>query len=212
VTNRKLGLLFEAKLGAGKLLVCSIDLQNGIASNPVARQLRHSLLDYMASAKFNPQVTASAEQIRSLIAEPPLMQKLGAHIVKCSSAQPGFEPEHAIDGDPATLWHTSWEEPTPGFPHELQISFAKPTHLTGFTVLPRQDKNKNGWIQDYEFYVSDNGTNWGSPIAKGTFEPNASLKRVMLEHAVEAKFIRFVAMSGYANGPWASVAELEIMP
>ena len=49
VTNRKLGLVFEAKVGKGKLLVCSIDLKNDLDQNPVARQMRHSLLDYMAA-------------------------------------------------------------------------------------------------------------------------------------------------------------------
>ena len=67
VTNRKLGLVFEANLGGGKLMVCSIDLANDLAQNPVARQLRHSLLRYMASTQFKPTVNLTAEQVRSLI-------------------------------------------------------------------------------------------------------------------------------------------------
>jgi hypothetical protein len=53
-TARKLGLLFEGKVRNGKLLVCSIDLKNDLAANPVARQLLHSLLRYMASDRFQP--------------------------------------------------------------------------------------------------------------------------------------------------------------
>ena len=34
VTNRKLGLVFEARVGSGKLLVCSIDLEHGLDANP----------------------------------------------------------------------------------------------------------------------------------------------------------------------------------
>lgn len=67
VTNRKLGLVFEANLEGGKLMVCSIDLANDLAQNPVARQLRHSLLRYMASTQFKPTVNLAAEQVRSLI-------------------------------------------------------------------------------------------------------------------------------------------------
>ncbi len=67
VTNRKLALLFEAKLGAGRLMVCSMDLKQDLEQNPVARQMLHSLLDYMASARFNPQVRVTPDQVRSLM-------------------------------------------------------------------------------------------------------------------------------------------------
>ena len=212
VTNRKLGLLFEAKVGRGKLMVSSVDLRNGLESNPVARQLRRSVLDYMTSRQFNPGIAVSPQQIRGLIAEQPLMQRLGAHIIKASSAQSGYEAENAIDGNTATLWHTSWEEPTPGYPHELQIGFAKPLRLRGFSVLPRQDRNRNGWIKDYEFYVSRDGQTWGAPVARGTFSQDEKSKRVLLDHLVDAQFVRLVALSGYGNGPWASLAEFEILP
>ncbi|HZR21095.1 MAG TPA: glycoside hydrolase family 2 TIM barrel-domain containing protein [Verrucomicrobiae bacterium] len=67
VTNRRLGLLFEAKVSKGKVMVCSIDLEDNLEQNPVARQMRHSVLRYMASSHFAPKVSVSAEQIRSLI-------------------------------------------------------------------------------------------------------------------------------------------------
>jgi hypothetical protein len=70
VTNRKLGLLFEAKVGLGKLMVCSIDLEEDVESNPVACQLRRSLLDYMTSPKFKPAVALTPEQIRGLMTAP----------------------------------------------------------------------------------------------------------------------------------------------
>ena len=53
-TNRKLGLLYEAKVGKGKLLVCSADLQHDLNTRPAAAQFRQSLLEYMASDAFNP--------------------------------------------------------------------------------------------------------------------------------------------------------------
>jgi len=71
VTNRKLGLVFEAKMGRGKLLVCSIDLENNLDTNPVARQLRYSLLRYMAGSHFNPAVTLTVDQLRRLFQQSP---------------------------------------------------------------------------------------------------------------------------------------------
>jgi hypothetical protein len=66
VTNRRLGLAFECKVSSGKLLVCSIDLQTDLENNPVARQMLHSLLSYMAGDKFNPAVAVDPERIRDL--------------------------------------------------------------------------------------------------------------------------------------------------
>jgi hypothetical protein len=60
-------LIFEARIGHGKLLVCSIDLAGDLEDNPVARQLRHSLLAYMAGPQFRPKVSVTPGAIRSLI-------------------------------------------------------------------------------------------------------------------------------------------------
>jgi hypothetical protein len=64
-TNRKLALVFEARVGRGKLLVTSIDLADP-ALDPVRRQLRSSLLSYAASPAFNPTVALSADQVLGL--------------------------------------------------------------------------------------------------------------------------------------------------
>ncbi|MDD4870282.1 MAG: glycoside hydrolase [Kiritimatiellae bacterium] len=65
--NRKLGLVFEGRVGKGKLLVCSIDLKNDLDNNPVARQMLSSLLNYMAGKKFDPKVQISNKQITDLL-------------------------------------------------------------------------------------------------------------------------------------------------
>jgi hypothetical protein len=65
-TNRRLGLVLEAKVGEGRLLVTSIDLAAGPDDNVVARQLRRSLLDYMAGERFVPEVELTPDQVRTL--------------------------------------------------------------------------------------------------------------------------------------------------
>ncbi len=57
VTNRRLGLVFEATVDGGKLLVCSIDLSSDLDKRPVARQMLHSLLQYVRSEQFKPPQT-----------------------------------------------------------------------------------------------------------------------------------------------------------
>ena len=66
----KLGLLFEAHVNGGKLMVCSMDLAKNLDQRLVARQLRHSIIEYMGSAAFDPQTELSAEQVASLFSRP----------------------------------------------------------------------------------------------------------------------------------------------
>ena len=65
--NRRLALVFEAKFGAGRLLVCSIDVVSDLEKRPVARQLRRSLLDYMAGPIFQPDVPVSEQELATLL-------------------------------------------------------------------------------------------------------------------------------------------------
>jgi beta-galactosidase len=66
-TNRRLALVLEAKVGEGRLLLTSIDLATGLDENVVARQLRRSLLDYMATDRFAPTAELTPTQVRSLL-------------------------------------------------------------------------------------------------------------------------------------------------
>lgn len=66
VTNHKLATVFEAKVGEGKLLFSSMDLQTDLDERPAARQLRKSLIDYMASEAFEPDAELSAENVLTL--------------------------------------------------------------------------------------------------------------------------------------------------
>ena len=65
-TNRKLGILLEGKVGNGKLMVCSADLQKDLDKRPAARQLRQSILQYMASDRFNPPASLDPALVKAL--------------------------------------------------------------------------------------------------------------------------------------------------
>ncbi len=54
VSNRNLGLIFEAQVGKGRIVVSGTDLVNNLTSRPEAFQLRTSLLQYMNSKTFKP--------------------------------------------------------------------------------------------------------------------------------------------------------------
>ena len=66
VTARPLALLFEAKVGRGKLLISGIDFHADMGKRPAARQLLHSLKQYMQTDSFRPQVSLDAQAVRQL--------------------------------------------------------------------------------------------------------------------------------------------------
>jgi hypothetical protein len=64
--NRKLGLLFEGRVGNGELIMCSINLERNIGDRPVAKQLLFSIIKYMESQDFHPENEISLKQLESI--------------------------------------------------------------------------------------------------------------------------------------------------
>lgn len=63
---RRLALIFEARVGAGKLMVCSMDLASDLEQRLVARQMRYSVLRYLRSEAFAPEWEIDATQVAGL--------------------------------------------------------------------------------------------------------------------------------------------------
>jgi hypothetical protein len=61
--SRKLGMLIEAKVGKGRLLMTTMDITNDLQHRPVARQMRHAILRYMQSDDFKPTLTLTPEVV-----------------------------------------------------------------------------------------------------------------------------------------------------
>jgi hypothetical protein len=117
---------------------------------------------------------------------------------------------NAFDSDPMTIWHTEWLNNNPPPPHEIQIDLGGVYVIDGFGYIPRQDGSPNGRIGDYEFYVSIDGINWGTPVASGSFTNDASAKEAHFA-PVEGEFVRLRALTEASGNPWTSVAELNVM-
>ena len=66
VTNRPLALIFECKVGKGKILISGIDLTTDLDKRLEAQQLLFSLKKYMVGEKFNPKIELTAELIEKL--------------------------------------------------------------------------------------------------------------------------------------------------
>ena len=61
--SRKLGMLIEARVGKGRLLMTTMDITNDLQHRPVARQMRHAILSYMQSDDFKPTLTLTPDVV-----------------------------------------------------------------------------------------------------------------------------------------------------
>ena len=184
------------------------DLVTQLDQRPAARQMRQSLLHYMGSDRFQPSPSLSPNQVQGLMRAPSTLAALGA-TVSASNHQPSYGSELALDQDPSSLWHTSWEPMAP-YPHSLILDLKQQVNIRALTYLPRQDMD-NGRIASYEIYVSVDGQAWGTPIAQGQWPNSPKQQRVAFSRTHRARLLKLQALSEVKGRSFASVAEIDIV-
>ncbi len=146
----RLGLVFGLRVGPGKLLVCASDILS-MQSDPAARQLLRSLLQYTASPDFSPTASMAPDQLQELLmSHIPMLGKATA-----SSFDPGwqnYKPPQAADGNEYTQWNAADQS----LPQWWQFTFDKPQDLSGIEILWGEEKAGYG----YTVQISANDTDW----------------------------------------------------
>ena len=61
--SRKLGMLIEARVLNGRVLMTTMDITNDLDNRPVARQMRRAITSYMQSDDFNPTLLLTTETL-----------------------------------------------------------------------------------------------------------------------------------------------------
>ena len=117
---------------------------------------------------------------------------------------------YAFDGLSSTIWHSKYTGGTAPLPHEIQIDMGATYNLTELSYLPRQDKNDNGVVGQYEFYASTDSTNWGAAVKTGTFASDHT-EKVVTFASKPARYIRFRALSEIQGKQFTGVAELSVV-
>jgi hypothetical protein len=197
-------MLFEAKVGAGKLMVSSADLESDLERRIVARTLRKSVLDYMASDSFDPQVAVSAENFREVLFDTQVMKKLGA------KASGGRDAGNAVDGDPNTFW-SAGAQTAARTNQELTIAFPAPVSFSGLMVMPRQNhRDHEGDVREYAIEVSDDGAGW-SEVKRGVLGSTFNQQRIGFDRNVSARFLKFVSLSGFGADNTTAIADLAVI-
>lgn len=202
-TSRRLGYVFEARVGKGKLLACGIDLESDLAQRPVARQFRASLLTYVKGDSFDPKATLDIKQLGTLLRPVSEISKLGAKAT-ASSAEKDFEASAVLDGNTDSLWHTEFSQRQPGLPHELTIDFSGESFIRAVLLTQRQDAKANGQVDEVEILDGD-----GKSLVRSHIPKDARSFRIPLPADSSMKTLKIRVHSSHA-GAFACLAELDV--
>ncbi|WP_295716964.1 alpha-L-fucosidase [Mucilaginibacter sp.] len=122
----------------------------------------------------------------------------------------GNRPENAIDEHPGTLYSTLQKDAAI-YPQQITIDMGKAHDIKAFGYLPRQDKQADGIVDSYVFYISNDGKEW-IKAASGEFsniKSNPIEQPVVLSKPVNARYFKFEATRVIA-GNGITVAELSV--
>ena len=68
--------------------------------------------------------------------------------------------ERAIDGDPASYWHSQWGGASPAHPHHLVLDLGRSQTIAGFRYTPRPGSGiVGGLVEGYRIYVGNDLVN-----------------------------------------------------
>jgi hypothetical protein len=128
-----------------------------------------------ALSEVNAQPWSSIAEFQLIDAKGNTLDRSG-WLASADSSDTSDMPVNAIDGDPASIWHSQWDGASPGPPHSLIVDLGRGAQVRGFRYLPRQDPLSNGAIAKFRFYTSVNGIDWGMPVAEGDFSTQGAAR------------------------------------
>jgi len=171
-----------------------------------------------ASKKYvGPFMAAGKSTIRSIVYDPSTHQSSPETQEKFDVSRKSWKimdnnDENAkaiLDGDPSTAWHQDKEKK---MPQDLVINLGHEESISGFKYLPDQTIWNPGIIAAYEFYVSDNNSDW-KLVSQGEFPniKNNPLWQIVKFTTQKAWYIRLRAVKNTENSNEVGYAEIDII-
>lgn len=200
--NEPLGLIFERKVGPGRLLVCAINFTK-LQGKPEAAQLYASLLAYAASAAFAPTVEASIPELDCILRGNLARE---GKIQASSFFQPPWgaipSPERAIDGDINTRWIAAEADKAPS----LSIDLGRAHSVDTLAIQWEQERAGYTWQAEY----SCDGETWLPLCESSTADGTQTGRHTAHFVPVTASRIR-LHLQAHPEGARFSLRQLRIL-
>ena len=157
---------------------------------------------WAALAEFSPIVTR-------VIGEYPMRSYFSVNYVS-SELPEGGQARHMLDGNEDTFWHSMLGVTVASYPHDIRLDLGGERKIKGMVYQAAPPENAR--IKDFEIYVSADGQNWGSPVARGSFANHRNPQQVLFFAPTTARYVRLVALSSHSDGDYAAISELGVIP
>lgn len=185
-TNRKLGVLAEATLGKGRIVITSMNLTDSLDTRLAARQFRYSLNAYMNSKDFNPSTQVTSAQIQALLSKQSDKNPQNTMSVSFDNISSKDAFVNMIDGDKSTKWTGKFVN---GKKTASIIFKLQKTEGVGGLVCTLNFASKLRDIP-YKLYLSQDGKEWGIPLVKGEFMNRAVAQEIDLLYFHQAQYVK----------------------
>ena len=179
---------------------------------PMERDIIRTDRDYDLSftLSLGGDLTARAPEHIDLPELPERAKASSAKVIACSSREPGEgEPEHLLDGDLGTIWHTQYGTTMGNFPHSVTVQLEKVMAIKGLMCYGRQD-GQNGRVKDFRVETSLDGKDWTLQV-EGSFKNTAEGQEVSFVAPIVARYYRFTALNNHHGNDFASMAEIVVV-
>lgn len=213
--NYRMGMILEAKVLKGSLLIVTADMEQELDKRPAARQLKESLFAYVASENFSPKVDISEEVLvnafypRNIMLQNKTKAKLITNCLLESSNQINerslsrmnqkFEDKaedysKIYDGDPNTFLATEQLK----YPFTIEMEVEKELSVKGLIYMPRQNEREHkGDIKGVK--IESFIDNQWSIVFEGELVSSYAPKEILFREEIKTNKVRFTALYGFSG-------------
>jgi hypothetical protein len=198
----RLGLVFEAKVGKGRLLATSLNLGPEGSRTPAQNQMLKSLLNYAGSDSFAPAQSLSIKQLEQIFSSENLVSSAKGGVLESFTSEygDGWDASKLINGVTNETGWSSAENPT--CPQEFVFSFRDSNSANLNKAVIHGGKAEGSYYsKDVEVWTSADGISFTKRGGDRLANNNGSTVTVDLTGIV-AKKIKLAITSGYRSDYW----------
>ena len=189
--------------------------KNLAATNPeLVQQLEKMMKDVRTDSEHFPlQKTSRPPGKKVKMNKRGTIKKTNWKLVKSSSEnhQNDKFAKNVFDGNPATLWHSQWQEDTAKHPHELIIDLGKTYKIKALRHVARQDGGTNGMVKGFEITIANDINDLDSGAIKGAFKDSKEEQEFKFPFAKSGRYFKLKILSSVHGDEFGSIAEINLV-
>jgi len=143
-----------------------------------------------------------------------IMHELTPEMIEVWTNEPSEgAPEHLVDGDTGTYWHSAWSSGVEPLPHWIQITFEEEKQVGGFSYTFRQPSGITDRPNHFDFQVSDNGNDWATVWESQPdlpVEPVDEIQELVFGENFSSRYFRIRILDTHGSRDWTHLSTIGV--